>query len=432
MKDTLSYGVVGTLSSFIGFFTTPIFTRFLSPTDYGILDTTNLILVILSLFGSLQLETSLLRFYFDDKSFKHKQSIYTTGLFILIPLSTIIVILFIIFGKEISKLLFNSQDYSLIIFIAIFKLPFDNIRGYNNSLFRAEQNRKRFLWFNTLYIIIASTFSVFFISILKAGVVGILYSQTITSILFSLISSWLTRKYIDYNSFSLLRLWEMLKYGLPFIPSSLSYYAQLYINRVFILSFFTMHSVGIYAIAVKLVLPITLLNNTLKQAWLPKALDSYKHEKSKYNFNSFLFLYLTLSIIFSLILTFMGEQLVIVFATSKYIEAGQLIGLLSIIALINGLINLISVGIHIVKRTYLLVYGTLINLLFSSLGMLYFSKIVALQGIVIGSLVGVVFNLLVISIVINKYFKGYFHFIKMYIILACCSAIIIFKSLNLI
>ena len=64
-KESLSYGVMASLSQFINFLLVPIYAHTFSPSDYGILDLIGVCSTFLSLVLELALSSSLGRFYYE-------------------------------------------------------------------------------------------------------------------------------------------------------------------------------------------------------------------------------------------------------------------------------------------------------------------------------------------------------------------------------
>lgn len=64
-KDVIIYGIASNLSKFIGIFLIPIYTAYFSKEEYGSLDLISTIISFAAIFGMLQLESAIGRYYFE-------------------------------------------------------------------------------------------------------------------------------------------------------------------------------------------------------------------------------------------------------------------------------------------------------------------------------------------------------------------------------
>nr|MBA3985966.1 hypothetical protein [Flavobacteriales bacterium] len=64
-KDVAIYGIAASLSKFIGIFLIPVFSRYFDPNEYGALDLIMTVVSLVAIFGMLQLESGIARFYYE-------------------------------------------------------------------------------------------------------------------------------------------------------------------------------------------------------------------------------------------------------------------------------------------------------------------------------------------------------------------------------
>ena len=68
IKSFLVYGIGDAFSKLVPFLLLPFFTEVLVPSEYGILEIINTIILILAVLGRVQLDTSLQRFFYEEKN----------------------------------------------------------------------------------------------------------------------------------------------------------------------------------------------------------------------------------------------------------------------------------------------------------------------------------------------------------------------------
>ena len=124
--------------------------------------------------------------------------------------------------------------------------------------------------------------NLFFLLVLKIGVTGYLLSYFLADVLTVLYmtvrckaSTFITRsKNVELRK-------EMLKYSVPLVPNSLSWWALSSVNRYIMLAWIGVSAVGIYSATLRIPSILTVLSDIFAQAWLLSALKNYGSDESK-------------------------------------------------------------------------------------------------------------------------------------------------------
>ena len=97
-KNSLTYSIGHVLTSGIAIFLLPIYTRYLSPAEYGIIDMFLVIAALINLTIALEITQGIARYYQDAKGEKEKRE-YTSSAFwftILVYLFFFLSLLFLV------------------------------------------------------------------------------------------------------------------------------------------------------------------------------------------------------------------------------------------------------------------------------------------------------------------------------------------------
>ena len=100
----------------VSFLLIPIYTRYLSLDNYGLLDICIVTIQILIIFTGLGMPQSLIRFYTESKTKGETGTIYSTSLFLNVMGCAAIILIILISEQSLSKLIFKS-DYIGLLFI---------------------------------------------------------------------------------------------------------------------------------------------------------------------------------------------------------------------------------------------------------------------------------------------------------------------------
>jgi O-antigen/teichoic acid export membrane protein len=73
-KSFATFGLAISIDKLIGLILLPIYTSFFTQEEYGIIEIIQSVISIVCIFGMLQLETSLQRYYYNYENYKKKKS----------------------------------------------------------------------------------------------------------------------------------------------------------------------------------------------------------------------------------------------------------------------------------------------------------------------------------------------------------------------
>ena len=139
----------------------------------------------------------------------------------------------------------------------------------------------QFVAFSLFRLILAITLNVYFIIVLGMGVMGILLSTLITSIVMSLVLNvpQLVKAGLKYSP-KLIK--DMLKFGLPMIPSQFGTLIVNLSDRFFIKGYCSIAEAGIYSLGYRFgVLPGTFVSEPFNQVWQPRRLEMYDQDNAE-------------------------------------------------------------------------------------------------------------------------------------------------------
>ena len=125
-QNSLIYTINGILMKCFSFFLLPLYTAYLTTSDYGIVSITRNFIVPMSFIVSLSLFSAIYRFYVDlkDDDVKLRRFYGTISVFVFV-FSTICVGLLTVFKETLIKKVFVGLDFYPIVFITLLTLIFE-------------------------------------------------------------------------------------------------------------------------------------------------------------------------------------------------------------------------------------------------------------------------------------------------------------------
>jgi O-antigen/teichoic acid export membrane protein len=356
-KDSFIYGIGIALSKGFGLLLLPIYTRYFTPIEYGLIEIVNMTNIFLSLFLNMGMDAAQ-SFYFFRKGEgedKQKQAQLITA---ILQWRLTIGLIITIFAIGVSPLL-NAWLFDVKLQLSLFAVSFAGTFFYQITLQSAQVFQLLFRpWYFlsiTFFQTISSTaISIGLIVLFNKSFIGYFYGFTIGSLFSALFGWWLARDYINWSP-SNIKLWpKIMKFGLPLLPANLAFYILDTSDR-WILGF--LHGgmvIGIYAVGAKVALAMGLVVELFRKAWQPLAMKSLQ-EKENHELYSFMArLYFGVGIAAVIILTAFSPTLIKWVTLSAYHEAYQVVGLLAWKQLFYGFFVVSALAIYKKEKTKLI------------------------------------------------------------------------------
>ena len=348
-KDSFIYSLGSLLSKGIGLILLPFYTRVLSTTDYGLLDLLGIFAVLVNLTIALEISQAVARYFPGAETEFEKISYASTSLW------------------------FTVVVYSLFCLIVFWGAPFfatlvldDSLRGdlmrvaaismWLSGLFYLSQNQLRwqlkpllYAVTNIVFAITAASSAVLLVFVANLGLLGILWGQVIGFSCGISISLYFTRKLYRLR-FDWQKLKQMLRFSLPLVPSGISVFVALYIDRLAIKELMTIADVGIYSVAYRLASIASLLIMGVQGAVTPLVYNHYLKADTPLQLARIFRYFLWAACILFLGSFLFAEYVLTVFAPPEYAAAASLLPLL-LAALVLSNMYIFAPGLSIAAKT---------------------------------------------------------------------------------
>ena len=135
------YGLGDVATKFIAVLILPIFSRYLTPADYGVASILTVSTVLISGLADLGLSIGTYRFYFEEKG-KNKLSLISTAQIVSTIIAILIALVVIIFSGSFSQLFFETEDFSYVLTLAFLSVPLSTFTVSQINRLRLENKAK--------------------------------------------------------------------------------------------------------------------------------------------------------------------------------------------------------------------------------------------------------------------------------------------------
>jgi O-antigen/teichoic acid export membrane protein len=262
-----AYTAASILSKLIAVALLPLYTRYLTPADYGAAEVMFAAVVSVSIivrFGTIE---ALLRFYYKDD--EDPARVVATSFAALFWFSTAAALIALPFAKPISEALLDRSAPDLAR-IAIGGLWVATLHEYLLTLFRLEERARAFFTVTIANVLAAIALTVVLVVGKDEGARGLLLGSYASGAAFVLGLIVVHRRRLSLRiDVALLR--RMTRFGLPTMPAELSLYLLNFVDRIVIVRTVGLAEAGLYSLAIKFAQAVNVLVRGFQLAWPPLA-----------------------------------------------------------------------------------------------------------------------------------------------------------------
>lgn len=256
-------------SKLITFFMVPLYTYYLSTSEYGTLDiiqtSINLLIPILT----LELGQAALRYTVEKKDILERKKIFSSIVSFCIIAALLVIIL--------SPIVFFIDVYKGIEIIFIFLLILNNFTNVFMSYVRGIGKSKEFAINGIIITIVTVALNIvllvnynwglkgYLISLLTAQAFSILYLLYVSEV-----QKNFRKKYINKAILS-----ELIRFSFPIIPNTVMWWLINGSTRFFIMYYVGLSANGLFAVASKIPSIIAMITTIFTQAWQISSYEEY-------------------------------------------------------------------------------------------------------------------------------------------------------------
>lgn len=243
--------VIGNLLNRVGaFLLLPLYTHYLTVSEYGALELFYAVMGVISGVLSIGLAHATLRFYFEYKEPADRQALISTNLIASFAISVLGVALIAPWSKYLSEWVFGSHQYTYGIYLVLATIVFELSSQVSLSYLRAIERSGLFVAISIGKLLVQVAANAYLVMVAHAGVEGVLLGNLLT-----VISGWVVLTVITIKqcgfTFHRDKAGPVLRYSYPFLLSTIVGLISGNADRFLINSILSTHALGLYALSIK-------------------------------------------------------------------------------------------------------------------------------------------------------------------------------------
>lgn len=345
------YGIANFLDRAVSFIMIPVYTRFLTPSDYGVLEliymTSNVILMVVG----LGIQSAVSRFYFDYEDQDKRHQVISTAFIGYGGIALIATLALLPFSNLMADKILDSIELTHYFVVALITLGVGMVIPIGSSYLRVRLQSIELTIFTFSKLIVTVGLNIYFLVYAGWGVYGILVATLIAQAVFSVIMSVYVLRRTGVH-FDLKILKDMVKFGLPLIPSSISAYIVHASDRYFIKEYASMSMTGLYSLSYKLGMLVSqFVTSPFIQVWNPRRMENFNRGDAEYIYSRIFTYFVTFSVFIGLQISVLAKEAIHLMTTEAYWDAYKVVPIIVMSSIVFSFHYHFQVGILMKKAT---------------------------------------------------------------------------------
>jgi O-antigen/teichoic acid export membrane protein len=294
LRHSALYGLGNLVARIVSVLLLPLYTRYLSPTDYGLIETLVALSAVLTALVAQAMKSAFFRFYFDSAEEERRRSVILTAFWYVMGAATAVLVLGVLLAGSVSRLLFGDDSHRNLVVAAFVGLWAAMNYEQMTSMFRAERRSSSYLVATLANLVFTVGATVLLVVVFDQGPLGVIVGN-FTGTLVVYAGLLVYRRPMLGLAFDRQLYRSMVRYGLPLVPSVLALWATNFSDRFFLVKLADAHEVGLYSIGARLASAIVIALTAFRMGWpaFAYAIEDDREAKRTYSFVLTYVLYVT-------------------------------------------------------------------------------------------------------------------------------------------
>ncbi|HUG64852.1 MAG TPA: oligosaccharide flippase family protein [Gaiellaceae bacterium] len=349
-KHSAIYGLGGLVSRILAVLLLPLYTRYLSPSDYGKVETLIALTTVIGIALRMGIHSAFFRFYFDSPEPEARRLVLRTSFWFTMAMATTGLIGGLLLAAPIADVLFGSSDDAELVMLAFVGLWAGMNYEQLTSLFRVEERSTAFVTASLANILLTIGATLLLVVALDKGPLGVIVGNfTGTLIVYAVLIGYRREQLGLQFDRSLLR--EMNRFGVPLLPTALFLWVTNFSDRLFLVRLADTTEVGLYSVGVRIASAMVLLLTAFRLAWPAFAYSIDDDSEARRTYAYVLTYLVAFTTWVATALALLSPWIVDWIAAPAFAESSRVVGPLAFSTVAFAAYIVVAIGVGRAKRT---------------------------------------------------------------------------------
>jgi len=351
-RHSLVYGVGMVLGKAVSFLMLPIYTRFLTPADYGVLQLVMMVLEVLTIFAGSRIAFGIFHYYHKASGQEAQRTVISTATLLLVTTYGIAAIAAVLLAPHIATLVFGEGgQFARFIRLAAVSMAFEGLIVVPMALYQLRHRSTQFVAVSIGRVLVQVALNLVFLMGLDMGVEGVLLSSLLASGVFGVVLVGQLLQDVGLR-FALPDARQFLRFGTPLVVMQIATFVFTFGDRYFLNRAADEATVGLYGLAYQFgFLVATIGFMPFQRVWDPQRFAVAKRP-DRDPIYARVFIYLNLGLITAALGTslFAGDVLRII-ADPAFHSAASYVPIIVAAYVLHCWASFLNVGIYVSEKT---------------------------------------------------------------------------------
>jgi O-antigen/teichoic acid export membrane protein len=348
-KHSLVYGGAQVLVRGVSLLLLPLYTRVLSPTDYGVMDIIGIAVTFLTTAISLEISQAVGRYYADTHDPERRRTVASTGLWFTVGAFASFSLLALLASPWIARAMLSTSADTDIVRVAAVGLFAQGVFYFTMEQLRWQVKPQHHALVALVGALTLVGATAVFVLVLHTGVIGVFYGQLVGNAPGVALALWYGREAYALR-FDRRVLRKLLAFSVPLVPGTAAVVAAFMVDRIAVRSFMSLAELGLYGIAYRFATVISLVMIGVNGAFMPLVFRHHGEPSTPRTIADIFRYFVGLAATVFVSMSLFSGWILRAITTPKYYDAADVVPLV-LLAVTFSSMSLFAPGLLIGKRT---------------------------------------------------------------------------------
>lgn len=347
-SEAAVYGIAGTIGRFINVLLIPVYTRALSPDEYGLFGIALSLLALLTLvLGAM--DNAAGRWFFDSDEVEQRQRIIASWFWFQMGVGAVALLVCTVVARPVAATWLDSgSNAGLVILVACLACVsvLGKVLGY---WFRFLRRPVAAVCYSLVSTLTTSGLIIVFVAVWRRGVRGAFEAQILAGLSLTALAVAILRRWVSPRQFSRATIGEMFRFTLPIFPATVASWAISSADRLVMPLFVNKFEIGLYFLAFQVASVVSLIDAAFQMAWGPFSLSILRESGSSAVYSRVFSLYGFLGAWVCTGVTLFAPLILSIVSVPEYGAAASSVPFLAFFFFAVGMTNVVGIGSLVTK-----------------------------------------------------------------------------------
>lgn len=368
LRDSVIYAIPSIVSRGLAVILIPLYTRVLSPADYGAFDLLSAFAVLVNLTVALEVSQGVARFYSGEQNAERRVAYASSAFWFTLLCYAVFLAITLIFSSALSLLVMGRDGMETAFQVGVIYIFINGIFYLLQNQFRWELRSAHYAIVSMIVSVSTAVLAVILTYVWTWGLVGLLIGMAGGAFLGVLYGLWYLRGSFCFQ-FDRARLQEMLVFSAPLVPSGISVFVSQYIDRLMINHYLSLDDVGLFGIGFRVASIVGLVIVGFQGALTPLIYAHYRDPATPEQLARIFRIFVSFALLLFFVVSVFAKEIMTVLTAPAYYDAANIVVFLVPAILLSNM-YIFAPGTAIEKKTHIILWinvgGAFLNVILNA------------------------------------------------------------------